>query len=255
MANSLDVDKLEQAVKSVYQDVAQDPNEEYHFEMGRGLAERLGYPPEHLDHVPVEALESFAGVGYHFDLAQIEDGANVLDLGSGSGTDVFVATRHTGETGSVTGLDMTDQQLEKARALRDAAGIEHVSFEQGYIEDMPFEAGTFDVVVSNGVINLSPDKPQVFEEAHRVLATDGRLAVSDIISEEVMPESIKNDEDLWAACIGGAEQIDRYTSTIEAAGFSVTDVRENTQYEFISEQAASACDKYGVKSISLGART
>jgi ubiquinone/menaquinone biosynthesis C-methylase UbiE len=197
-------------------------------------------------------MESFAGVGYYLDLAGIEEGDDVLDLGSGSGTDVFVAALHAGDAGSVTGLDMTDHRLEKARTLRDGAGLEHVSFEHGYIEDIPFEDGTFDVVVSNGVINLSPDKSQVFEEAHRVLAPGGRLAISDIISEEVMPESIKNDEDLWAACIGGAEQIDRYISTIEAVGFSVTDVQANTQYEFISERAADACRKYGVKSISLG---
>jgi arsenite methyltransferase len=253
MANSLDVDKLEQAVKSVYQDVAEDPDEEYHFEMGRPLAERLGYPPEHLDRIPAEAMASFAGVGYYFDLAAIEDGDDVLDLGSGSGTDVFVAALHAGDDGRVTGLDMTVQQLEKARKLRDEAGLENVSFEQGYIEDVPFDDGAFDVVVSNGVINLSPDKARVFEEAYRVLAPGGRLAISDIISEEVMPESIKNDEDLWAACIGGAEQIDRYTTAIEAAGFAVTDVRDNSQYEFISERAANACEKYGVKSVTLGA--
>jgi ubiquinone/menaquinone biosynthesis C-methylase UbiE len=253
MANSLDVDKLERAVKSVYEDVAKEPNEEYHFEMGRDLAERLGYPPDQLDRVPTEAMESFAGVGYYFDLAGIEEGDDVLDLGSGSGTDVFVAAVHVGEAGSVTGLDMTDRQLEKARSLRDAEGLENVSFERGYIEDVPFEDGTFDVVISNGVINLSPNKSQVFEEASRVLVPGGRLAIADIISEEVMPESIKNDEDLWAACIGGAEQIDRYTSTIEAAGFSVTDVRENAEYEFVSERAANACDKYGVKSVTLGA--
>ena len=253
MANSLDIDKLESAVKSVYQDVAEVPGEEYHFEMGRDLAERLGYPPDHLDQVPSEAMESFAGVGYYFDLAEIEPGDNVLDLGSGSGTDVFVAAVHVDDTGNVTGLDMTDQQLQKARRLRDAAGLENVTFERGYIEDIPFEDDTFDVVISNGVINLSPDKSQVFDEAYRVLVPGGWLAISDIISEEVMPESIKNDEDLWAACIGGAEQIDRYTTAIEAAGFSVTDVRENTEYEFISERAANACEKYGVKSITIGA--
>jgi len=253
VANSLDVDKLERAVKSVYEDVAEEPGEEYHFEMGRDLAERLGYPPAHLDRVPAAAMESFAGVGYYFDLAGIEAGDDVLDLGSGSGTDVFVAAVHAGEGGSVTGLDMTDRQLEKARSLRDVAGLDNVAFERGYVEDIPFDDGTFDVVVSNGVINLSPDKAQVFEEAHRVLAPGGRLAIADIISEEVMPESIKTDEDLWAACIGGAEQIDRYTSSIEAAGFDVTDVRENTQYEFVSERAANACQKYGVKSVSIGA--
>lgn len=253
MANSLDVERLERAVKSVYRDVAETPDADYHFEMGRPLAERLGYEPGDLDRIPAEALESFAGVGYHFDLADIQEGDDVLDLGSGSGTDAFVAALHVGDSGSVTGLDMTDEQLAKARQLRDEAGLANVSFEKGYIEDVPLEDATFDVVLSNGVINLSSEKARVFAEANRVLRPGGRLAISDIISEQQMPESIKTDEDLWAACIGGAEQVDRYTSTIESAGFSVTDVRDNTEYQFISDQAANACQKYGVKSISLGA--
>ena len=254
MANTLDVERLERAIKSVYRDVAEAPNEEYHFKMGRGLAERLGYLASDLDRIPEDALESFAGVGYHFNLADLEEGDDVLDLGSGSGTDVFVAALQVSESGSVTGLDMTDQQLEKARQLRDEAGMDNVSFERGYIEDVPFDDEMFDVVISNGVINLSPAKEQVFAEANRVLASGGRLAISDIISEKLMPESIKNNEDLWAACIGGAEQIDRYTGLVETAGFEVRDVQENTQYEFISDQAANACQKYGVKSISLGAQ-
>ena len=253
MANALDVEKLERAVKNVYRDVAETPDADYHFEMGRPLAERLGYEPDDLDRIPQQALESFAGVGYHFDLATIEEGDDVLDLGSGSGTDVFVAALYAGDSGSVTGLDMTDQQLEKARRLRDEAGFDNVSFERGYIEDAPFDDGSFDVLISNGVINLSPDKVQVFAEANRILRPGGRLAISDIISEQQMPESIKTNEDLWAACIGGAEQVDRYTSTIEEAGFDVTEVRDNTQYQFISDQAANACQKYGVKSISLRA--
>ncbi|MBX0326044.1 methyltransferase domain-containing protein [Halomicroarcula sp. F13] len=255
MPESFDVDRLERAVKSVYRDVAEAPTEEYHFEMGRPLAERLGYPKRDLDTIPEDALASFAGVGYHFDFADLREGDVVLDLGSGSGTDVFVAALHVGTSGSVTGLDMTDQQLAKARQLRDVTGMDTVSFEKGYIEDLPFDDATFDVVISNGVINLSPDKRQVFAEANRALIAGGRLAISDIISEELMPESIKNNEDLWAACIGGAEQIDRYTALIEDAGFEVNDVRDNTQYEFISEQAVNACQKYGVKSISLRART
>ena len=254
MSDSLNVDRLEQAVKSVYRDVAEAPSEEYHFEMGRGLADRLGYPPSDLDRIPAQALESFAGVGYHFDLADLQEGDAVLDLGSGSGTDVFVAALHVGESGSVTGLDMTDQQLAKARQLRDDAGMTNVSFEQGYIEDLPFEDETFDVVISNGVINLSPDKQQAFAEANRVLASDGRLAISDIISDEQMPDRIKNNEDLWAACIGGAEQVDSYTALIEDAGFEVADVRDNTQYEFTSDQAVNACQTYGVKSVSLCAQ-
>ena len=253
MSDPLNVERLERAVKSVYRDVAEAPAEEYHFEMGRGLAERLGYPASHLDRIPARALESFAGVGYHVDLADLREGDDVLDLGSGSGTDAFVTALQVGDSGSVTGLDMTDQQLAKARQLRDETRMDNVSFERGYIEDLPFDDATFDVVISNGVINLSPDKQRMFAEASRVLRTGGRLAISDIISEKLMPESIKNNEDLWAACIGGAEQVDRYTALIEGAGLEVWTVRENTQYEFISDQATNACRKYGVKSVSLGA--
>jgi ubiquinone/menaquinone biosynthesis C-methylase UbiE len=254
MPTALDVERLEQAVKSVYRDVATAPTEEYHFEMGRPLAERLGYPADDLDRIPGEAMESFAGVGYHFDLAEIEEGDAVLDLGSGSGTDAFIAALHVGNTGSVTGLDMTDEQLEKSRQLRDGTAMDTVSFEKGYIENLSFEDETFDVVISNGVINLSAQKDRVFEEVSRVLKPDGRLAISDIISEERMPESIKGNADLWAACIGGAEQVDDYTDLIEVPGFGITESRDNTQYEFTSEQAQGACQRYGVKSISLCAR-
>lgn len=254
MAEILDPDELERKVKGVYQDVAEDPGEQYHFEMGRALAERLGYQPAHLDLVPQSAIDSFAGVGYHIDLAEFEDGDRVLDLGSGSGMDVFVAALLVGETGSVTGLDMTQEQLRKARRLRDENGFEHVSFEHGYIEDLPFEDDSFDVVISNGVVNLSAEKDRVFEEVGRVLKPDGRLAVSDIISETRMPQSIKSDEDLWASCIGGAMQINDYTGVIETPGLDVVEVRENPNYEFISDRAQSACQKYGVKSISLLAR-
>ncbi|RBI64598.1 methyltransferase type 11 [halophilic archaeon] len=254
MEKKLDTVDLERQVKGVYRAVAEAPGDEYHFEMGRALAEQLGYPAAELDQVPDPAVESFAGVGFHFDLAALREGDRVLDLGSGSGMDVFVAERRVGDAGSVTGIDMTEGQLEKARRLRDEAGIESVSFEEGHIEDLPFEDESFDVVVSNGVINLSAEKERVFEEANRVLEPDGRVALSDIISETEMPDSIRTNADLWAACIGGAEQINAYTSMIETAGFDDVELRENPQYEFISEQAQGACQKYGVKSISLVAR-
>jgi len=255
MTESLDTDRLEREVKAVYTDVAASPDEEYHFEMGRALAERLGYPEEDIDRLPERAVESFAGVGYHFDLGALEPGDDVLDLGSGSGTDAFVAALDVGDDGSVTGLDMTDEQLETARAIRDEAGLDHVSFEHGYIEDVPLPDDSVDAVLSNGVINLSARKERVFEEASRVLRPGGRLALSDIISETPLPDSIKSDEDLWAACIGGAMQINAYREAIQAAGFDVVEVRENPQYEFRSEAAQGACEKYGVKSISVGARS
>ncbi|TYL38733.1 methyltransferase type 11 [Natronococcus pandeyae] len=254
MSTTVNEQELENRVKEIYRDVADAPDEEFHFEMGRGLAERLGYSPGELDRIPQDAVDSFAGVGYHMDLADLAEGDRVLDLGSGSGMDVFVAALRVGDSGHVTGLDMTDEQLAKSRRLRDDAGISNVSFEKGYIEELPFEDGTFDVVLSNGVINLSAKKDRVFEEVSRVLVPDGRLAISDIISERRLPDRIKRDADLWAACIGGAMQIDDYTDVIEMPGFTDVDVEENPQYEFVSEPAQGACQSYGVKSISLGAR-
>lgn len=243
--------ELETKVKGVYRDVAERPGGDFHFEMGRDLAEQLGYSLSDLDAIPAQAVDSFAGVGYHFDLAALEEGDDVLDLGSGSGTDVFVAAVHVGESGSVMGLDMTEEQLEKARTLRDEADISNVRFEQGKIENLPFEDDAFDVVISNGVINLSPAKPRVFEEVSRVLRGGGRFAISDINSESEMPESIKADPDLWAACVGGACPTDYYTRNLEELGFTDVTIRENPEYEFISEQAKNACEKYGIRSVSL----
>jgi len=254
MSESLDTEKLEREVKSMYSDVAGSSDGEFHFEMGRQLAERLGYDPEKLNHVPDDAMESFAGVGYHFDLAGIEPGDDVLDLGSGSGTDLFVAGLHVTETGTVTGVDMTEAQVEKARKLAEENKFHNVEVRHSYIENLPFDDESFDAVVSNGVINLSAEKGRVFEEAARVLKPDGVLAVSDIVSEARMPDGIKNDADLWAACIGGAAQVDSYKDLIESAGLEVEEVRENDRYEFVSERAQGACQKYGVKSIALAAR-
>lgn len=253
MSKALDVDKLEHEVKAVYQDVAESPDGEFHFEMGHDLTERLGYTAEDLRYVPQAAIDSFAGVGYHFDLAALEPRERVLDLGSGSGMDMFVAAMQVTETGSVTGVDMTDAQIEHARRLARENGFHNVSVRPGTIEDLPLEDVSFDAVISNGVINLSAEKERVFEDTYRVLKPGGRIALSDIISETQMPESIKSNADLWAACIGGAEQIDSYQEMVEQVGFEDVEIRENPQYQFLSTQASNACEKYGVKSISLRA--
>ena len=249
--SQLDVERLEQQVKDVYRDVAEKPDGEYHFETGRPLAERLGYDPEDLRYVPDAAIDSFAGVGYHFDLAELEAREDVLDLGCGSGADCFVAALHVTETGTVTGVDITDEQIENTRRLAEEGGFHNVSVRHSYIEELPFEDDTFDAVISNGVINLSAEKERVFAEAARVLKPGGRLALSDILSEKHLPERIKSNADLWAACIGGAMQIDRYTETVEDAGFTVTAMKENDEYHFTSDSAVNACDEYGIKSLSL----
>jgi arsenite methyltransferase len=250
----LDTAELEQRVQRMYEEVALEPEREFHFETGRALAERLGYPPAELDQIPAAAIESFAGVGYFLDLAAIEADDAVLDLGSGSGMDSFLAALAAGEGGRVVGVDMTEAQLTKARQLADAAGFPNVEFRAGYIERPPVEDGTFDCVISNGVVNLSPDKPAVFAAAARGLRPGGRLALADIVSEAQLPEGVTCDASLWAACIGGAMQRDRYREAIEAAGFEIESWRENTEYRFVSERADNATQKYGVTSISLLAR-
>ena len=248
----VDADELESKVKAMYGQVAREEEAELHFELGRGLAEHLGYPGELLDSIPAEALASFAGVGYHLDLAALAPGETVLDLGSGSGTDVFCAAVQVGESGSVTGVDFTHEQLSKAARLRDRDGFREVNFVEASIDDLPFVDGTFDVVISNGVINLSVVKNKVFAEAARVLRPGGRLALADIVSGKPLKEQTRRNVELWAACIAGAITRTSYVETIEAAGFSVGEVRHN-DYRFVSERALDACSTYDVESVSLAA--
>jgi arsenite methyltransferase len=253
VANARGVDKteLERNVKEMYERVAHDPFGEFHFEMGRALAERLGYAPADLDRIPREAVDSFAGVGHYFDLAAIKPGETVLDLGSGSGMDSFIAALRTGAAGKVLGVDMTDAQREKAERLRDRDGFTQASYHKAYIENTPFDDGSIDVVISNGVINLAADKAAVFREAARVLKSGGRLAISDIVTEKELPEGVTCNATLWAACIGGAMQQERYTDAIRAAGLRLVTLRTNSQYRFLTASAQKACATYGVKSASL----
>ena len=253
-SSQLDTSELEQRVKKMYEEVALAPEREFHFETGRPLAERLGYPPAELDRIPAQAIDSFAGVGYFLDLAAITPGETVLDLGSGSGTDSFLAALATGSSGRVIGVDMTAAQLAKARELAAQEGFGQAEFREGYIESPPVEDGSVDCVISNGVVNLSPDKPAVFAAAARALRPGGRLALADIVSEHQLPEGVTCDASLWAACIGGAMQRDGYRAAIEAAGFTIEVWRENSEYRFVSDRADNATQKYGVTSISLLAR-
>ena len=247
----LDTLELEQRVQRMYEEVALEPEREFHFETGRPLAERLGYPATDLDRIPAAALDSFAGVGFFLDLAGLTAGETVLDLGSGSGMDSFLAANQVGPGGRVVGVDMTAAQLEKARRLAVDGGFRHVEFREGHIEAPPVDDGSADCVVSNGVVNLSPDKPAVFAAAARALRPGSRLALADIVTEHQLPEGVTCDAALWAACIGGAMQRDDYRAAIEAAGLAVAEWRTNTEYRFVSERADSATRKYGVTSISL----
>jgi ubiquinone/menaquinone biosynthesis C-methylase UbiE len=251
MATAVDVDELTVKVQQVYRQVAEEPHADFHFELGRRLADRLGYSAEVLDRVPADAIESFAGVGHFLDLAALAAGERVLDLGSGSGTDAFAAAALVGPSGRVVGVDFTVEQLAKARRIAAESGASTVEFRDGHIEDLPVEDGSFDCVISNGVINLSSDKTRVFREIARAMRRGGRLAIADIVSQRPLTEAIVCNADLWASCIGGAAQVDEYLATIEAAGMQVVTVRDNPQYHFLSGSARGATETYGIRSVSL----
>lgn len=236
-------------VKELYKRVAEVPNGKFHFKLGRKLAEHLGYPSHDLDKIPSQAIESFAGVGYHLDLANIKEGESVLDLGSGSGMDSFLAALKVGIKGNVVGIDMTEEQLGKARKV--SKNFNNISFQKVYIENLPFEEESFDVVISNGVINLCPEKKKVFKEIGSVLKQGGRMAVSDIVTEKELPENIVCNSTTWASCIGGAMQLDRYIRAIEDGNMKVVKIRENLQYQFLSQSAQEASKAFGVKSVSV----
>lgn len=247
----LDTGELDRQIRLLYRRVAQQPTGRFHFPLGRPLALQLGYPADLLDRIPADALASFAGVGYALDLAQLSSGLRVLDLGSGSGTDSFVAALLVGPTGHVTGIDMTDEQLAKADRLR--GDTPNISFVPGRLTALPFPDRSFDVVISNGVINLCPDKAQVFREAARVLVPGGRLALADIVASRPLPDSITCNADLWSACIGGAAHEPDYRAAITGAGLKIDTVREVVGYQFLTEQARTASARYGVRSITLAA--
>jgi arsenite methyltransferase len=254
-ASSLvDGERLEAEVKDMYRHVAREEEAELHFEVGRGLAEHLGYAAELLDAIPAEAVASFAGVGHHLDLVALQPGEAVLDLGSGSGTDIFCAAVLVGESGRVVGVDITDAQLEKAAQLRDRDGFSQVELVEARIEELPFEDASFDAVISNGVINLSLFKGRVFAEAARVLRPGGRLGIADIVSGRALKERTRRNVELWAACVAGAIPRRDYLEAIEAQGLEVKQVRKN-DYRFVSERALEACSTYEVESVSLLAQS
>jgi SAM-dependent methyltransferase len=192
----VDVGLLKSEIKKTYASVSQEPEKDFIFPTGRAWAEDLDYPPE-LAHVPDAAVESFAGVANPFSLGRLEPGERVLDLGSGAGTDSLVASTMVGATGSVTGIDMTPEMLDKARGAAAAMGATNVHFVEGEAEQLPFDDASFDVVISNGVIDLIPDKDAVFAELHRVLAPGGRIQLADVTIQQPVSEEGRRKIDLW----------------------------------------------------------
>lgn len=196
---TVDVDILRTEIQKKYAEVATDPTLEFHFHTGRKLANMLGYPEDILDQLPKQVVESFAGVGNPFSVGTIEPGERVVDIGSGSGFDCIIAAQHVLDDGYVIGVDMTPEMLEKADNNRRLVGLDNTEFRQGYVEELPVEDAWADVVISNGVINLCPDKLQAFKEAFRVLKPGGRLMLADIVTYKPVPQGAKESIDLWTA--------------------------------------------------------
>lgn len=247
---SIQVQELRGFISDMYSDVARFPRAEFHFATGRPLMEQLGYPASMLDRIPTTAIESFAGVGFHFGLDPLREGESVLDVGCGAGSDTFFAALAVGAQGRAVGVDMTDAMLDKARESAVASGLDNVRFDKAYAEELPFEAASFDCVISNGVVNLSPDKAAVFCGINRVLKPGGRLMLSDIVTGVELPPSVRENCELWAECIGGAELEQRYLRIIEKGCFRVERVVQN-DYGFLQQSTIDAAKKFKVHSISL----
>lgn len=194
---ALDTTLLRLAIEEEYAEVAACPLKGFHFHTGRFLAARLGYPADLVDALPDAVVESFAGVGNPFSWGDLQTGETVVDLGSGAGFDALLAARMVGPTGHVIGVDMTLAMLDKARRNADLLGLPNAEFRQGYLEDLPVPDAAADVVISNGVINLCPDKATVLAEAYRVLKPGGRVQIADIVVARAVPEDAKTDIALW----------------------------------------------------------
>jgi len=193
-------------------------------------AELIGYNVKELEEIPQEAILGL-GCGSPVAYVGLKPGETILDLGSGGGIDVFLAAKKLGVKGSVIGIDMNEAMIKRAREAANEYGFKNVEFRLGEIEDMPVEDGTIDAIISNCVINLSPDKPRVFREANRVLKPGGRITVSDIVTEGEIPEEIRRDLNSWASCVSGALPQEEYLKDIEAAGFKKPKILTESYYD------------------------
>jgi SAM-dependent methyltransferase len=207
-------EKIRDAVEKRYAEIARSGSSC----CGDQTLVQIGYKQEELEALPQEALMGL-GCGNPVRLAELRDGETVVDLGSGGGIDVFLAARQVGPSGRVIGVDMTPEMLARARANAERQGLKNVEFRQGLIEALPVADHSVDVILSNCVINLAPDKSAVFKEALRVLKPGGRLVVSDMVAREELPAEVREDPKLWASCLGGALPEPLYLETVRAAGF------------------------------------
>lgn len=248
VAANVDRDRLRRGISDKYTEVAQEPEKGFHFHTGRPLAKMLGYADADVDRLPQSSVESFAGTGNPFSMGEIRTGETVVDVGSGSGFDTLQAALKVGASGRVIAVDMTQAMREKARAAADALGLTNVDVRDGFLEELPVADNSADIVISNGVLNLTPDKEAVMREVYRVLKPGGRFQVGDIVVHIDVPQEAKDDVELWSNCIAGALTQDEWKWVLSQVGF--TDVRWGSQTDVYSgsrhESDAAEFDTRGV---------
>lgn len=252
----LDEVSILEAVQQMYDDVAVCPTKEFHFPTGRAACLYVGYPERELDAIPATAVESFAGVGYPFLGDHIRPGDAVVDIGSGSGVDVLIAGLKTGSSGHVYGIDMTTAMIAKARANIREMGLGHVEIVEACADELPLEDESADVVTSNGVLNLVPDKEKAFREIHRILRPGGRIQIADIVLSKPVSDSSKANPQLWAECIVGAEPEGDYLDLARSAGFEGVVVIDRLDYfaRSANESTRKAAKGLGAHTIVVSGR-
>jgi arsenite methyltransferase len=250
---TIDIVQLRSAIQTEYTDVANHPAKGFHFHTGRYLAGRLGYPAERVATLPDSAVESFAGVGNPFSWGEPAPGETVLDLGSGAGFDLLQAAMMVGPTGRAIGVDMTPAMIEKARRNAATLNLANVEIRAGYLEELPVESDSVDLIISNGVLNLCPDKPAVLREAFRVLKPGARLHLTDIIVSVEVPGDARSDVTLWTGCIAGALMDNETRGLLTDAGFTGITFSNRRYDSFEGAPQASSAAEFGTVGVDIRA--
>lgn len=243
------------AVQAMYTEVARRPDQEFHFPTGRAACEFVGYPARELDALPESSVESFAGVGYPFAAEVIRPGDSVLDIGSGSGTDVLIAAQRVGPRGRVSGLDMTAAMREKLEENARRAGADQVRIVAGNAESIPLPDASVDVVTSNGVLNLVPEKDAAVREIFRVLRPGGRVQIADIVVRTEPSAACRSQPQLWAECIVGATTEEEYLGYFRDTGFTGVETLGHLDYfsGSASEETRRVAGSFGARSMVMRA--
>ena len=248
-----DVSQLREAIKAEYKEVVCNVNHEIHFTSGRKLAQRLGYSEKTMSYIPEEAIRPFAGVGNPFAMGGLVEGEVILDIGSGGGFDCLYASVISEGLTEIYGLDMTDAMIEQASRNVSDTGVTNIKFIKGYAEEMPFPTASIDLVISNGVINLCPDKYKVYREIYRVLKPGGRFMIGDVMLEKAVPDESRDLIHLWTNCVAGAITQNEYLEIVKSAGFKSPAIK-NSYDVFKDARIAKSAAYFGAKGYNIMGR-